>query len=73
MDTWVRLEMYVWSQVTKRRGADDERPVEAHCDPMPSRTRPNRCQQIIELIDRTLAEYERTRPTHLHHAKEALR
>jgi|SoiMethySBSTD1v2_1073268.scaffolds.fasta_scaffold877132_2 hypothetical protein len=65
--------MYVSQHLTKGPGTDDGRPPEAHDGPMPSRTRQSRCQQIIDLIDDTLAEYERTRPTQHHPVKEALR
>jgi hypothetical protein len=65
--------MYVSRHLTKGPGTDDAGPTEAHDGPMPSRTRQSRCQQIIDLIDNTLAEYERTRPTQPHPAKEALR
>jgi hypothetical protein len=65
--------MYVSQHLTKGPGTDDGRPQEAHSGPMPSRTHQNRCQLIIDLIDRTLADYERTRPTQPHPVKEILR
>jgi hypothetical protein len=65
--------MYVSQHLTKGPGTDDGGPLEAHDGPMPSRTRQSRCQQIIDLIDDTLAEYDRTRPAQPHPVKEALR